>query len=134
MWDLASGQESFSFRCPSVRNVSSASCGQELSINYRHGPVECVAAEGSYHLTASFRIAVTQGKGVFNRKAPVADFDPAPQLDAFWSDILKPFRAVPRRDFGFQVILRVVEDAALDLLPTQNPRQTNDRPGNRRPR
>ncbi len=49
---------------------------------------------------------------MFHRQAAVADFDPAPQLDAFWSDALKPFRAVPRRDFGFKIVLRVVEDTA----------------------
>jgi hypothetical protein len=88
------------------------SCGQESSINFRDGPFEVVAPPGPYHLSASFRIGVTQGKGVFHRQAAVADFDPAPQLDAFWADALKPFRAVPRRDFGFKVAVRVVEDAA----------------------
>jgi hypothetical protein len=91
---------------------SAVSCGQELAINHRDGPVECPAVVGCYRLTGSFRIGVTQGKGVFHRQAAVADFDPAPQLDAFWSDALKPFRAVPRRDFGFKIVLRVVEDAA----------------------
>jgi len=59
----------------------------------------------------SFRISVSQGKAC-STAAAVADFDPAPQLDAFWADVLKPFRAVPRRDFGFKVVVRVVEDAA----------------------
>jgi len=54
---------------------------------------------------------VNQGKGVFHRQYAVADFDPAPQLDPFWADALRPFRAVPRRDFGFKLVLRVVEDA-----------------------
>jgi hypothetical protein len=94
-------------------NVESAavSCGQELAINHRTGPVEFVAAAGDYHLSGSFRIGASQGKGVFYRQYAVADFDPAPQLDAFWADALKPFRAVPRRDFGFKVVVRVVEDA-----------------------
>jgi len=91
---------------------SDASCGQESSVNHRDGPIESAAAAGSYCLTGSFRICVNQGKGVFHRQSAVADFDPAPQLDAFWADALKPFRAVPRRDFGFKVVLRVVEDAA----------------------
>ncbi len=91
---------------------SAASCGQELAINYREGPVECPAVVGCYRLTGSFRINVTQGKGVWHRQAAVADFDPAPQLDSFWADALKPFRAVPRKDFGFTVVLRVVEDEA----------------------
>jgi len=96
---------------------ASVSCGQEVSINHRDGPVEGPAVPGPYTLSGSFRIGVTQGKGVFHRQAAVADFDPAPQLDAFWADVLKPFRAVPRRDFGFKVVVRVVEDAAPEALP-----------------
>lgn len=91
---------------------SSVCCGQELSINNRQGPVECQAVAGSYKLSACFRINATQGKGIWHRQAAVADFDPAPQLDGFWADALKPFRAVPRRDFGYKLILRVVEDVA----------------------
>jgi hypothetical protein len=90
---------------------SSAVCGQELAINHRDGPVECPGVVGCYQLIGSFHMGVTQGKGVFNRQFAVADFDPAPQLDAFWADALRPFRAIPRRDFGFKVVLRVVEDA-----------------------
>jgi len=91
---------------------SAVACGQEKSLNLREGPVESVAVAASYRLTGSFHVGVTQGKGVFNRQAAVADFDPAPQLDAFWADVLKPFRAVPRRDFGFKIVVRVVEDTA----------------------
>jgi hypothetical protein len=91
---------------------SSATCGQAVAVNNRDGPVEAVTAVGSYRLTGSFHIGATQGKGVFHRQYAVADFDPAPQLDAFWADALKPFRAVPRRDFGFKVVLRVVEEPA----------------------
>jgi hypothetical protein len=96
---------------------SSVVCGQELSINYRHGPVESTAVAGSYCLTGSFHIAATQGKGVWNRQAAVADFDRAPQLDSFWSDALKPFRAVPRKEFGFIIVVRVVEDAPAEIAP-----------------
>jgi hypothetical protein len=96
---------------------SSVVCGQESSINYRHGPVESPAVPASYCLTGSFHIGVTQGKGVWNRQAAVADFDPAPQLDAFWADALKPFRAVPRKEFGFTIVVRVVEDAQAEIGP-----------------
>jgi hypothetical protein len=94
---------------------SSVACAQELSVNHREGPVETPAPVGCYRLTGSFRIGTTQGKGVWNRQAAVADFDPAPQLDAFWADALKPFRAVPRKDFGFTVVVRVVEDTAAQI-------------------
>jgi hypothetical protein len=96
---------------------SAVSCGQESSVNFRDGPVEAVAAPGLYQLSGSFRIGVNQGKGVFHHQAAVADFDPAPQLDPFWADALKPFRAVPRRDFGFKVVVRVVEDASPQASP-----------------
>ena len=66
---------------------------------------------GCYRLTSTFDIGANQGKGVWNRRFAVADFDPAPQLDAFWADALKPFRAVPRNEFGFKLVLRVVEDS-----------------------
>jgi hypothetical protein len=91
---------------------STVTCGQELAVNHREGPVECPAVPGCYHLAGSFHISATQGKWVCNRQFAVADFDPAPQLDGFWADALKPFRAVPRRDFGFKVVLRVIEDDA----------------------
>jgi hypothetical protein len=100
-------------------NVKSSSvvCGQESSINFRHGPVESTAVAGSYCLTGSYHIAVSQGKGVWNRQAAVADFDRAPQLDSFWADALKPFRAVPRKEFGFIIVVRVVEEAPAEAAP-----------------
>jgi hypothetical protein len=89
--------------------------GSPVFVNNREGPAETVAAPGSYCLRASFAIGATQGKCVFHRQYAVADFDPAPQLDGFWGDALRPFRAVPRRDFGFRVVLRVVEDAPAEV-------------------
>jgi hypothetical protein len=86
--------------------------GQGLAVNYKDGPVECPGVPACYHLVASFHIGASQGKGVFYRQAAVADFDPAPQLDGYWADVLKPFRAVPRKDFGFKIVVRVVEEPA----------------------
>jgi hypothetical protein len=95
---------------------SAIACGQELAINNRDGPVEGPAAPGCYRLTGSFHIGVTQGKGSFHRQFAVADFDPAPELDAFWADALKPFRAVPRREFGFKIAVRVIEGQPLAVI------------------
>lgn len=92
--------------------------GQEVAINQQCGPVEAPAIVspqgcGYFRLVATFDIGANQSKGVFNRRFAVADFDPAPQLDPFWADALKPFRAVPRSEFGFKLALRVVEQAAV---------------------
>lgn len=96
---------------------STVDCGQKLAINHQFGPVEApvVASSpggGCYRLSASFGLGANQEKGVFNRRFAVADFDPAPQLDAFWADALKPFRAVPRNEFGYKLVLRVIEEPA----------------------
>jgi hypothetical protein len=95
---------------------SAVACGQELSLNHRDGPVECPGAVGCYRLAGTFHIGVDQGKGVCHCQFAVADFDPAPQLDAFWADALKPFRAVPRKDFGFKIVVRVVEDPSVEVV------------------
>jgi hypothetical protein len=94
---------------------SAVACGEEMALNNRDGPVECPGVPGCYHLNGTFHIGVTQGKGCFNRQFAVADFDPAPQLDAFWADALRPFRAVPRRDFGFKIVVRVIEDDCVEV-------------------
>ncbi|WP_428305724.1 hypothetical protein [Lacipirellula sp.] len=92
--------------------ASGVACGQKLAINNQCGPCEAAAAAGCYRLTANFDVSANQGKGVWHRQYAVADFDPAPQLDPFWADGLKTFRAVPREEFGFTLVVRVVEDAA----------------------
>lgn len=107
--DLVTGEKSLVNL--NVKSLS-LSNGQESAINLQTGPVEAPAAVGKYQLIASYRIGVSQGKGVFNRQAAAADFDSAPQLDGAWADVLKPFRAIPRRDFGFKLVLRVVEATA----------------------
>lgn len=89
---------------------SGVACGQKLAINNQCGPCEATTAAGCYRLTANFDVAANQGKGVWHRQYAVADFDPAPQLDPFWADGLKTFRAVPREEFGFTLVVRVVED------------------------
>lgn len=96
--------------------ASAVACGQKLSINNQSGPCESSATVGCYRLSASFRVAANQGKGVWHRQYAVADFDPAPQLDAFWADGLKTFRAVPREDFGFTLVVRVVEDTTATVV------------------
>ncbi len=90
--------------------AAGVACGQKLAINNQSGPCEASAVAGCYRLTANFQVAANQGKGVWHRQYAVADFDPAPQLDAFWADGLKTFRAVPRDEFGFTLVVRVVEE------------------------
>jgi hypothetical protein len=105
---------------------SAVACGQKLAVNHQYGPVEAPVASstsesGCYRLSATFGVSANQQKGVFNRRYAVADFDPAPQLDPFWADALKPFRAVPRNEFGYKLVLRVVEDSAAEPTAANHP-------------
>lgn len=84
--------------------------GENLLVNDRVGPLEAVVAPGGFCLNQTFALRAVQGKSHCHGGSAAAMFDPDPKLDSQWNDVLKPFRAVPPRDFGFRVILRVVED------------------------
>lgn len=90
-------------------NPHSASGGENLLVNERVGPLEACVLPGPFHLSQSFGINAFQAH-CCHAGAAAAHFDPDPRLDNRWNEVLKPFRAVPKRDFGFRVILRVVED------------------------
>lgn len=86
--------------------------GQKLFINDREGPFERVLVPGPYCLNQTFELSANQP---WTHCCPLgaavgAVYDPDPALQARWSDVLRPFRGVPHRDFGFGVVLRVVED------------------------
>ncbi len=92
-------------------NPHEVQCNQRLFVNDRAGPFEQVVAAGGYHLSQKFDLSAVQpwnhlqhlGEGVS------AIFDPAPRLEPRWSYLVVPFRAIPSREFGFAVVLRVVE-------------------------
>jgi len=85
--------------------------GENLLVNDRVGPLEAVVAPGGFCLDQTFALNAVQPKNHCHPGGAAADFDPDAKLDSRWNEILKPFRAAPHKDFGFRVILRVVEDA-----------------------
>lgn len=102
-----------------VMKPHSVGGGENLLVNERVGPMEAVLAPGPYHLSQSFSISAAQQRCCHAGSA-AAFFDPDPRLDSMWNEVLKPFRAVPKRDFGYRVILRVVEDVPPpDVVPPQ---------------
>jgi len=82
---------------------------QKLFVNDREGPLEVPVVPCLFTLRQTFALRVNQPP-TLHHAAAVADFDPEARLDVRWEDVLKPFRAVPHRDFGFRAILHVVED------------------------
>ncbi len=104
------------------------STGQKLFVNDQVGPQDAVVATGGYCLQQSFALSASSPPPAchpFPRIAPsaAAYFDPDAKLDGPWTYVLHDFRSVPRRDFGFIVILHVSEapPAAPQPLPAPRP-------------
>jgi hypothetical protein len=111
---LRSGSEPLIHMCVKPHTVGG---GENLLVNERVGPFEAVVAPGPYYLTQTFALNAVQERTCYAGSA-AAYFDPDPRLDSRWNEVLKPFRAVPKQNFGFRVILRVVEDVAPAETPS----------------
>jgi hypothetical protein len=99
--------------------------GENLSVNDHDGPVSVPIAPGKYCLRQTFVVAARTHKCVLC-KGPSAEFAPDPALDPLWISYKEPFHGAAKKDFGFQIILKVAEDTdqtdgdkkGAELLPT----------------
>jgi hypothetical protein len=83
--------------------------GENLSVNDHGGPFSVPIVAGKYCLRQSFVVSATAHKTLLG-KGPSAEFAPDPALDPLWISYHEPFHGAIKKDFGFQVILKVVED------------------------
>ena len=99
---------------------------QNLFVNDKVGPCEMVVAPGGYCLHGTFELAASAPpiETWCPRVVPAAAavFTPDPRLNPRWNYVLAPFVAIPAKDFGFTILLRVVEDspnpaAGVEVLP-----------------
>jgi hypothetical protein len=104
---IQSGGQSLVNLCIKPHSVGT---GQNLLVNDRVGPLEVTVAPGGFCLHQTFALSSTQPRSHCHPGEAAADFDPDPKLDSHWNHVLKPFRAVPHRDFGFRVLVRVIEE------------------------
>jgi hypothetical protein len=81
--------------------------GENLSVNDSPAPVTVVVAPGTYNLHETFHVAVTHGRTLVCGKAWSAEFAPDPALDPLWITYWEPFHGVVKKDFGFQVTIKV---------------------------
>ncbi|HLN32066.1 MAG TPA: hypothetical protein VK395_30325 [Gemmataceae bacterium] len=81
--------------------------GDNLSINDHNGPVTVVVVPGNYTLHQGFHVGVSHAKNLLPCKAASAEFAPDPALDPLWISYLEPFHGAVKKEFGFQVILKV---------------------------
>lgn len=97
----------------------SVACGESLSINDHVGPNTVPVAAGVYSLNQVFTIAACHPKALLPCKAPSAEFAPDPALDPLWISYWEPFHGAAKKDFGFQVIVKVAEDTDTEAKPDE---------------
>jgi hypothetical protein len=86
--------------------------GENLSINDHDGPIEVPIAVGKYTLHQSFTITAAHPRSLRPCKAASAEFAPDPALDPLWISYWEPFHGASKKDFGFQITIKVVEDTS----------------------
>jgi hypothetical protein len=83
-----------------------------LAINDHEGPIEAPVVAGKYSLHQSFRIAAYHPRTCLPAKADSSEFAPDPALDPLWISYREPFHGIGKKDFGFQITLKVAEDTS----------------------
>jgi hypothetical protein len=84
----------------------SVGAGDSLSINDHTAPVAVVAAPGKFTLHQTFHVGVSHPHALCG-KAWSAEFAPDPALDPLWISYFEPFHGANKKDFGFQVTVKV---------------------------
>jgi hypothetical protein len=85
----------------------SVSGGENLSINDHAGPVSVPVTPAKYVLHQKFHIGVCKPHNLRPSKPASAEFAPDPALDPLWISSWEPFHGAIKKDFGFQVVLKV---------------------------
>ncbi len=90
-------------------------CGrQSLSVNDHDGPLSVPVTAGRYTLHQTFRVSAMAQPTVLPTKGPSAEFAPDPAIDPLWLSYKEPFHGAVKKDFGFQVTIKVAEDTDAD--------------------
>jgi hypothetical protein len=88
----------------------SVAAGENLSVNDRAAPVTVEVPPGKYELRQEFAVQAAHPRKLGLCKAASAEFAPDPALDPLWISAFEPFHGAVKKDFGFQVIVRVSGD------------------------
>jgi hypothetical protein len=85
--------------------------GEDLSVNDHAGPVSLVVPAGKLTLQQRFFIAAAHAHTLLPCGIVSAEFAPDAALDPLWLGNRESFHGAVKKDFGFQVTLRVAPDA-----------------------
>ena len=83
---------------------------QALSINCHDGPYSVPVVAGKYLLRQTFHLSAMAHPYIVPVKGPSAELAPDPAIDPLWLSYKEPFHGAVKKDFGFQLILKVAEE------------------------
>lgn len=83
---------------------------QSMSVNCHDGPYSVPIVAGKYLLRQTFRVSAMAHPTILPTKGPSAEFAPDPAIDPLWLSYKEPFHGAIKKDFGFQVTLKLAED------------------------
>jgi len=83
------------------------SCGENLSINDREVQVPVPVTADKYILHQTFAVTAGHARSLKPCKAASAEFAPEQALDPLWISYWEPFHGAAKKDFGFQITLKV---------------------------
>jgi hypothetical protein len=89
------------------------------SVLVRKGPITIPIEPGCFTLRQTWTLSALQHLASIPGKPASAEFAPAPALDPTWISYKDPFHGVAKKDFGFQVTLKVTPIKS--TLPAQPP-------------
>jgi hypothetical protein len=93
--------------------------GENLAVNCREGPAGVPVRPGKYTLHQVFHIAASHPSCIWPFKAPSAEFAPDPAIDPLWISYWEPFHGAQKKDFGFQVTLKVTPEEVKEEAKTR---------------
>jgi hypothetical protein len=93
--------------CVPGHNVSGC---DNLSVNDHQGPVNVPVAAGKYVLHQTFQVGAATPCCIIPYKGPSSEFAPDPAIDPLWLSYKEPFHGAAKKDFGFQLTVKVIED------------------------
>jgi hypothetical protein len=94
--------------------------GENLSVNDREGPVTMQVMPGKFTLHQKFIVTATAPKCLLPGKAPSAEFAPD-AMDPLWISYKEPFKGASKKDFGFQVTIKVAEETEEEKKDEKKP-------------
>jgi hypothetical protein len=120
--EMTVAQAAITTDCAELTSIAltphAVTCGENLSINDREGPVEAPIVPGKYVLHQTFVITASHPHCLVPIKAASAEFAPDPALDPLWISVREPFHGAIKKDLGFQVVVRVLPGEATPPVKT----------------